>query len=167
MQPNLKTLLENLDTLGQPCTIHNIDVSTMSLEQQLAEEWQTFQDSDTIVEQGMPVMAPSQAPIGVNPQKPKVDPRAVSTLTQIKAATKNPRINVPGTANAMAKSSAGQPLSRKEQMDMAIFNQAVGGAAQQSILNPITAKQTIGAIKTSQQAQRTAQIRAAQAQKKG
>lgn len=166
MQPNLKTLLEQLDSFDRSQSDQPVDSQSVALEQQLSEEWQQFQQS-TITEQGMPVMAPSQAPIGANPQKPKVDPRAVSTLTQIKAATKNPRINVPGTANAMAKASAGQPLSRKEQMDMAIFNQAVGGAAQQSILNPITAKQTIGAIKTSQQAQRAAQLRAAQAQKKG
>lgn len=167
MQPNLKTLLENLDTLEQDQFKQEIEVPGISLEQQLSEEWQQFQKVESITEQGMPVMAPSQAPIGTNPQKPKVDPRAVSTLTQIKAATKNPRIDVPGTANAMAKASAGQPLTRQEQIKMATFNQAVGGAAQQSILNPITAKQTINAIKTSQQAQRAAQIRAAQAKKKG
>jgi hypothetical protein len=167
MNTNLKLLLENLDQIdNQPLanTEQIINNDQQLLEQQILDEWQQFQK--LVVEQGPPVIPPSQIPIGTTQQKPKPDPRAVTTLSQIKAATKNPRINVAGTANAMAKSAAGQPLSRKEQMDVAVFNQAVGGAAQQAILNPLTAKQTISAIKNSQQAQKAAQIRAAQAQKK-
>lgn len=166
MQQNMRLLLENIDSISDNNVQPSI-VAEDTLATSIIEEWNNFKNQDLLVEQGMPVMPPqAQIPIGTpQTQKPKPDPRAVGVLTQIKAATRNPRINVPATAAAMAKANAGQPLSRKEQLDMATFNQAVGGAAQQAVLNPITARQTITAIKSSQQAQRDAQARALRAQR--
>lgn len=149
MKNEFKTLLESLDSLSnvEQTSPHPVLETTDDLG--LLEEWQRFRLDE----------APQPPATGA--ATPKVDPRTAATIQRVKAVTRAP-INVPATANAMAKANAGARLNRIEQMNLGKLDQAVGNVTKQALFTPQTTGQTLTAL---QKATKMAQLAQAQSKK--
>ena len=155
MKNEFKYLIEAVDRFSSPTPKTETAVTVDNDDLGLFEEWQSFKnlEEDTITEAPPPPGQPTTTP--------KVDPRTAATIQRVKAVTRAP-INVPATANAMAKANAGSKLNRLDQMNLGKLDQAVGNVTKQALFTPQTTGQTLTAL---QKATKMAQLAQAQSKK--
>jgi len=153
MKNEFKNLIESIDRFSIPAKqIEKVEIVD---DLGLLEEWHKFKNlEETQLNEAPPVPAGAT---GI----PKVDPRTTATIQRVKAVTRAP-INVPATANAMAKANVGSKLNRLDQMNLGKLDQAVGNVTKQALFTPQTTGQTLTAL---QKATKMAQLAQAQSKK--